>query len=82
MIQERLQKIPDLTKKSFNGLDLLKFILALIVVMIHVKPNELSSTLTTLFAPLINVAVHLFFMVSSFLFYLKMAPVYKQKINN
>ncbi len=82
MIQERLQKIPDLTKKSFNGLDLLKFILALIVVMIHVKPNELSSTLTTLFAPLINVAVPLFFMVSSFLFYLKMAPVYKQKINN
>lgn len=60
MIQERLQKIPDLTKKSFNGLDLLKFILALIVVMIHVKPNELSSTLTTLFAPLINVAVPLF----------------------
>lgn len=35
--------------KTYNGLDLLKFIMALFVVMIHVKPNSHSEILTMMF---------------------------------
>ena len=62
-------------KTNFNGLDLLKFLMALVVVMIHVKPNEPSEPLNLVFTPLIKVSVPLFFVISSFLFFLKLNSI-------
>lgn len=62
-------------KTNFNGLDLLKFLMALVVVMIHVKPNEPSELLNLVFTPLIKVSVPLFFVISSFLFFLKLNSI-------
>lgn len=42
-------------KKQYNGLDLLKFLMALAVIMIHVKPNQHSAVLNALFAPLLSI---------------------------
>lgn len=47
--------------KTYNGLDLLKFIMALFVVMIRVKPNVHSEILTTVFNPILSIAVPVFF---------------------
>lgn len=58
-------------KKQYNGLDLLKFVMALMVVMIHVKPNVHSEILTVLFKPLLSIAVPMFFLISSVLFFNK-----------
>lgn len=44
-------------KKIYYDLDLLKFLMALMVVMIHVKPNTHSELLTATFNPLMNLAV-------------------------
>lgn len=46
--------------KTYNGLDLLKFIMALFVVMIHVKPNVHSEVLTTMLDPIMSIAVPIF----------------------
>lgn len=56
-------------KKVYYGLDLLKFIMALMVVMIHVKPNVHSEILTAIFNPLMGVAVPIFFVISSMLIF-------------
>lgn len=56
-------------KKQYNGLDLLKFVMALLVVMIHVKPNGHSEVMTALFNPLQSIAVPIFFVVSSVLLF-------------
>lgn len=58
-------------KKTYNGLDLLKFIMALMVVMIHVKPNTHSLILTNIFAPIEKIAVPIFFLISSTLLFNK-----------
>ena len=58
-------------KKQYNAIDLLKFIMALFVVMIHVKPNVHSELLTTLFDPLLSIAVPVFFVISSVLVFSK-----------
>lgn len=46
--------------KTYNGLDLLKFVMALFVVMIHVKPNLHSEVLTTVFNSILSIAVPVF----------------------
>lgn len=56
-------------KKQNNGLDLLKFVMALIVVMIHVKPNGHSEFLTDVFNPFLNIVVPMFFVISSVLLF-------------
>ena len=61
--------------KTYNGLDLLKFIMALFVVMIHVKPNVHSETLTTVFNPILSIAVPIFFVLSSVLIYKKLTNI-------
>lgn len=58
--------------KTYNGLDLLKFIMALFVVMIHVKPNAHSEILTTVFNPILSIAVPIFFVLSSVLIFKKL----------
>ena len=58
--------------KTYNGLDLLKFIMALFVVMIHVKPNVHSEILTTVFNPILSIAVPIFFVLSSVLIFNKL----------
>ena len=58
--------------KTYNGLDLLKFIMALFVVMIHVKPNVHSEILTTVFNPILSIAVPIFFVLSSVLIFKKL----------
>ena len=58
--------------KAYNGLDLLKFIMALCVVMIHVKPNVHSDVLTALFNPILSIAVPIFFVLSSVLIFNKL----------
>ena len=59
-------------KKQYNGLDFLKFIMALFVIMIHVKPNQHSEILTTIFSPLMSIAVPLFFVIGSVLIFNKL----------
>lgn len=61
--------------KTYNGLDLLKFIMALFVVMIHVKPNVHSDILTTVFNPILSIAVPVFFVLSSVLIFKKLTNV-------
>lgn len=61
--------------KTYNGLDLLKFIMALFVVMIHVKPNVHSEILTTVFNPILSIAVPIFFVLSSVLIFKKLTNV-------
>lgn len=59
-------------KKIYYGLDLLKFLMALMVVMIHVKPNTHSELLTAFFNPLMGLAVPTFFLISSYLIFSKL----------
>ena len=59
-------------KHQYNGLDLLKFVMALMVVMIHVKPNVHSELLTDIFEPLLSIAVPMFFIISSVLLFSKL----------
>ena len=59
-------------RKQYNGLDLLKFIMALIVVMIHVKPNGHSDFLSHVFQPLQSISVPMFFVISSVLLFSKL----------
>ena len=61
--------------KTYNGLDLLKFIMALFVVMIHVKPNVHSEMLTTVFNPILSISVPIFFVLSSVLIFKKLINV-------
>ena len=61
--------------KAYNGLDLLKFIMALFVVMIHVKPNAHSEILTAMLNPIMSVAVPIFFVLSSVLLFNKLMKV-------
>lgn len=61
--------------KTYNGLDLLKLIMALFVVMIHVKPNVHSEVLTTMLNPIMSVAVPVFFVLSSVLLFNKLIKV-------
>ena len=59
------------TKKTYVGIDLLKFIMALAVVAIHVKPFETSSLLSSIFKPWTSAAVPVFFLISAFLLFNK-----------
>ena len=59
-------------KKQYNGLDLLKFIMALMVVMIHVKPNGHSEFLTEVFNLFLSIAVPMFFVITSVLLFSKL----------
>lgn len=61
--------------RTYNGLDLLKFIMSLFVVMIHVKPNAHSEVLTMVFNPILSVAVPVFFVLSSVLIFNKLTKV-------
>ena len=61
--------------KTYNGLDLLKFIMALFVVMIHVKPNSHSEVLTMMFDPILSIAVPIFFVLSSVLIFNKLTKI-------
>lgn len=60
---------------TYNGLDLLKFIMALFVVMIHVKPNAHSEILTAMLNPIMSIAVPVFFVLSSVLIFNKLTNV-------
>ena len=67
-----IKKNNSIMKKEYNGLDLLKFVMALMVVMIHVKPNGHSKFLTEVFTPFLSIAVPMFFMISSVLLFSKL----------
>lgn len=75
-------------RKQYNGLDLLKFVMALIVVMIHVKPNGHSELLSHVFQPLQSISVPVFFVISSVLLFNKLnrggfrcSKIYKENRN-
>ena len=69
-------------KKQYYGLDVLKFVMALVVVMIHVKPNVHSKLLTEAFSPLLDIAVPMFFTISSALLFRKLnVGGYKDLLN-
>lgn len=59
-------------KKEYSAVDVLKFVMALFVVMIHVKPNLHSPLLTDLFRPLLSIAVPIFFTISGALIFNKL----------
>ena len=61
-----------IAKKQYNAVDLLKFIMALLVVMIHVQPNELSEPLNDIFKVITSIAVPVFFIISSMLIFRKL----------
>lgn len=58
-------------KKVYNGLDILKFAMALTVVAIHVQPFAASPMLYRVAYPLLSSAVPMFFLISAFLFFRK-----------
>ena len=59
-------------KKQFNAIDLLKFVMAMFVVMIHVKSNTHNEVLTMVFSPFMSIAVPVFFVVSSTLIFCRL----------
>ena len=61
-----------IAKKQYNAVDLLKFIMALLVVMIHVQPNKHSEPLSDIFKVITSIAVPVFFIVSSMLIFRKL----------
>ena len=65
-------------KKVYYGLDVLKFFMAFIVVMIHVKPFPTDTLLFSIFSPCWAVAVPVFFVISAFLLFSK---TYGQECN-
>lgn len=65
-------------KKVYYGLDVLKFFMAFIVVMIHVKPFPTDTLLFSAFSPLMTMAVPVFFVISAFLLFSK---TYGQECN-
>ena len=68
-----IYKVLEVTmKKQFNAIDVLKFVMAMFVVMIHVKPNAHSEGLTMVFTPFLSIAVPVFFVVSSMLIFSKL----------
>lgn len=62
-------------KKTYAGIDLLKFVMALAVVAIHVKPFERSGLLSAVFKPWMAAAVPVFFLISAFLLFRKMERI-------
>ena len=58
-------------KRIYNGLDLLKFVMALAVVAIHVKPFSTAPLLYRIACPILRAAVPTFFLITSFLFFCK-----------
>ena len=59
-------------KRQYNAIDLLKFIMAMFVVMIHVHPNQHSEFLTEIFNELTSIAVLVLFIISSMLIFCKL----------
>ena len=59
-------------KKTYNAIDVLKFIMALLVIMIHVKPNVHCEFLQHFFSPLMSISVPCFFIISSVLLFSKL----------
>lgn len=55
--------------KHFDSIDLLKFVLALMVVLIHVNP--FPANVYVCIVPLLRMAVPLFFLISAFFFFRK-----------
>ena len=55
------------TKRQYNAIDLLKFVMAMLVVMIHVQPNKHSASLSEIFNVVTSIAVAVFFIISSML---------------
>lgn len=62
------------TKNNYSSLDLLKFIMAIIVIAIHTHPfeNYLNGRLADIYSTIIKIAVPIFFTISGFLFQKKL----------
>lgn len=71
-MEKSIKQVNATMKKQYNGLDLLKFVMALMVVMIHVKPNGHSEILKDVFNPFVSIAVPMFFVISSALLFSKL----------
>ncbi len=55
------------TKKEYNSIDILKFVLSIFVLLIHSKIDK------TVISPLLRIAVPEFFVISAYLFFAKVA---------
>ena len=71
----------DTKKIKYNGLDVLKFCMAICVVAIHTKPFITNETLNCWINPLLQTAVPVFFIISSFLLFKKMNRLYRKEQN-
>ena len=70
------------TKKvKYNGLDVLKFCMAICVVAIHTKPFITNDTLHSWVNPLLQTAVPVFFIISSFLLFKKLNKLDRKEQN-
>ncbi len=67
-------------KKSYASIDIAKIVLALFVVAIHVDP--LGSQFTHLRYPIVRIAVPLFFLMSSYLFFKKLSGISERAERN
>ena len=63
----------NLEKKEYNSLDILKFVLSIFVLVIH---SEIDKTIIS---PLLRIAVPIFFIVSSYLFFSKVSSLNEEK---
>lgn len=71
----------EVKKVKYNGLDVLKFCMAICVVAIHTKPFITNDTLHGWVNPLLQTAVPVFFIISSFLLFKKLNKLDRKEQN-
>ena len=64
------------TRKEYNFIDILKFVLAVLVLLIH---SNLDRTITS---PLLRIAVPMFFIISAYFFFRKIAKTDSKEQQN
>lgn len=71
----------EVKRVRYNGLDVLKFCMAICVVAIHTKPFITNDTLHGWVNPLLQTAVPVFFTISSFLLFKKLNKLDRKEQN-
>lgn len=66
----RMHQVEPVTRKHWDSIDLCKFVLSMMVVLIHVNPFPLAVYQALI--PFLRTAVPLFFIISSFFFFRKL----------
>lgn len=79
--KEKVEK--ELTRKKYNSLDLIKWIMAIFVIAVHTHPLETiqNNFIYKVYEVMITMAVPFFFMTSAYLLFYKMNGLYAEDNN-